>query len=214
MGLSKKLTELLVKETAERHGVRYLNVRFGNVAGSTGSVLRIFSEQITKGKPLRVTDPHATRYFMSISEAVNLILCAATMGHGGETFIFNMGNPVNIYELARTLTLFAGVVPGEELPIHFTGLRDGEKVSEELWESWEAPQATENPQMFRLKGSNPLSIDILAAVQRFQDLLTDHDQAGLLKYIDELVPSFPLQRSGISEIPDSCTQEDFARINA
>jgi FlaA1/EpsC-like NDP-sugar epimerase len=214
MGLSKKLTELLVKETAERHGVRYLNVRFGNVAGSTGSVLRIFSEQITKGKPLRVTDPHATRYFMSISEAVNLILCAATMGHGGETFIFNMGNPVNIYELARTLTLFAGVVPGEELPIHFTGLRDGEKVSEELWESWEAPQATENPQMFRLKGSNPLSIDILAAVQRFQDLLTDHDQAGLLKYIDELVPSFPLQRSGISEIPDSCRQEDFARISA
>jgi FlaA1/EpsC-like NDP-sugar epimerase len=214
MGLSKKLTELLVKETAECNGVRYMNVRFGNVAGSTGSVLRIFSEQITKGKPLRVTDPHATRYFMSISEAVNLILCAATMGHGGETFIFNMGNRVNIYELARTLTLFAGVVPGEELPIHFTGLKDGEKVSEELWEGWEAPQATENPQMFRLKGSNPLSIDIFAAVQRFHELLAAHDHAGLLEYINELVPSFLLQRSSMSELPGSCTQEDFARISA
>ncbi len=141
MGLSKKLTELLVKETAERHGVRYMKVRFGNVAGSTVSVLRIFSERFTKGKPLRVTDPHATRYFMSISEAVNLILCAATMGSGGETFIFNMGDPVNIYELARTLTLFAGVIPGEELPIQFTGLKDGEKINEELWEDWETPQA-------------------------------------------------------------------------
>jgi FlaA1/EpsC-like NDP-sugar epimerase len=214
MGLSKKLTELLVKETAERNGVRYMNVRFGNVAGSTGSVLRIFSEQITKGKPLRVTDPHATRYFMSISEAVNLILCAATMGRGGETFIFNMGNPVNIYELARTLTLFAGVVPGEELPIQFTGLKDGEKISEELWEGWEEPQATENPQMFRLKGSNPLSIDIFAAVRRFQELLAAHDQGGLLNYIDELVPTFPLQRAGLSGSSGSYTQEDFDRISA
>jgi FlaA1/EpsC-like NDP-sugar epimerase len=214
MGLSKKLTELLVKEAAERHGVRYMNVRFGNVAGSTGSVLRIFSEQITKGKPLRVTDPHATRYFMSIPEAVNLILCAATIGRGGETFIFNMGNPVNIYELARTLTLFAGVVPGEELPIHFTGLREGEKISEELWEDWEVPQATENAQIFQLRGSNPLSIDIFAAVQRFQELLAVHDQAGLLEYVDELLPSFSLQRSGISELPNNYTQEDFARMDA
>ena len=214
MGLSKKLTELLVKETAECHKMRYMNVRFGNVAGSTGSVLRIFSEQIKNGKPLRVTDPHATRYFMSIPEAVNLILCAAAMGRGGETFIFNMGNPVNIYELARTLTLFAGVVPGEELPIYFTGLRDGEKVAEELWEGWEVPQATENPQIFRLKGSNPLSIDIFGAVQRFQEFFAAHDQAGLLEYLNELVPSFQLQRSDISEQADTWTQEHFAGMSA
>jgi FlaA1/EpsC-like NDP-sugar epimerase len=214
MGLSKKLTELLVKETAERYGVRYMNVRFGNVAGSTGSVLRIFSEQITKGKPLRVTDPHATRYFMSIPEAVNLILCAAALGRGGETFIFNMGNPVNIYELARTLTLFAGVVPGEELPIYFTGLKDGEKVAEELWEGWEVPQATENSQIFRLKGSNPLSIDIFAAVERFQELLAAHDQAGLIEYVNELVPSFHLQRSGIFDQADIWTQDHLAKMSA
>jgi len=214
MGLSKKLTELLVKETAERYGVRYMNVRFGNVAGSTGSVLRIFAEQITKGKPLRVTDPHATRYFMSIPEAVNLILCAAALGRGGETFIFNMGNPVNIYELARTLSLFAGIVPGEELPIYFTGLKDGEKVAEELWEDWEVPQATENAQIFRLKGANPLSIDIFAAVQRFQEFLAAHDQGGLIEYVNELVPSFHTQRSGISDQADTWTQEHFARMSA
>ena len=213
MGLSKKLTELLVKETAERHGVRYMSVRFGNVAGSTGSVLRIFSEQIHKGKPIRVTDPHATRYFMSIAEAVSLILCAASMGKGGETFILDMGTPVNIYELARTLTLLAGVMPGEELPIHFTGLKEGEKVNEELWEDWEVPQATENPQMFRLAGSNPLSIDIRAAVQRFDEYLTTYDQAGLVEYIGELVPSFASQRSGIPVFSTSDTEESFAGIN-
>lgn len=212
MGLSKKLTELLVKEFAERHGVRYMNVRFGNVAGSTGSVLRIFSEHIHKGQPIRITDPHATRYFMSIPEAVSLILCAASMGKGGETFIFNMGTPVNIYELARTLTLFAGVVPGEELPIHFTGLRDGEKVAEELWEDWEIPQVTENSHVFRLKGSNPLEIEILGAVQRLQDFLATHDQVGLLEYLDVMVPTFAAQRSTVSEPPPVAFEDETLAV--
>jgi FlaA1/EpsC-like NDP-sugar epimerase len=212
MGLSKKLTELLVREFAERHGVQYMNVRFGNVAGSTGSVLRIFSEQINKGQPISITDPHATRYFMSIPEAVSLILCAASIGTGGETFIFNMGTPVNIYELARALTLFAGVVPGEELPIHFTGLKEGEKVSEELWEDWEVPQATENQHVFRLTGSDPLAIEILAAVQQMQDLLSIHDQTGLLEYLDEIAPRFAMQRSGISPALNGVPEEKFAVI--
>jgi FlaA1/EpsC-like NDP-sugar epimerase len=212
MGLSKKLAELLVKKTAERNGLRYMSVRFGNVAGSTGSVLRIFSEQIKKGQPIRVTDPHATRYFMSIPEAVSLILCAASLGRGGETFIFNMGTPVNIYELARALTLFAGVVPGEGLPIQFTGLKDGEKISEELWEDWELPQPTENPQVFQLTGSNPLSLDISPAVQQLQELLAMHDQAGLLRYLDEIVPTFAAQRSGISAPPAGVVEEKFAAV--
>src|SRR5260370_8089700 len=128
---------------------------------------------------------------MSIPEAVNLILCAAALGRGGETFIFNMGNPVNIYELARTLSLFAGIVPGEELPIYFTGLKDGEKVAEELWEDWEVPQATENSQIFRLKGANPLSIDIFAAGHRVQQCLSAHATAASIEYATQLVPTFP-----------------------
>ena len=213
MGLSKKLTEMLVREFAERHGVRYMNVRFGNVAGSTGSVLRIFSEQINKGQPIRITDPHATRYFMSIPEAVSLILCAASMGTGGETFIFNMGTPVNIYELARALTLLAGVVPGEELPIHFTGLKEGEKVSEELWEDWETPNATENPHVFRLTGADPLAIEILPAVQQMQELLAIRDQGGLLEFLDEIAPRFAIQRSGLSPALAGVSEEKFAVIS-
>jgi FlaA1/EpsC-like NDP-sugar epimerase len=149
---------------------------------------------------------------MSIPEAVSLILCAASIGSGGETFIFNMGTPVNIYELARALTLFAGIVPGEELPIHFIGLKDGEKISEELWEDWEMPQATENPHVFRLTGSDPLAIEILPAVQQLQEFLATHDQTGLLEYLDEIVPTFALQRSGISTSQTGVAEEKFAVI--
>ena len=209
MGLSKKLAELLVRESDPRHPTRCMSVRFGNVAGSTGSVLRIFSEKIRQGKPLRVSDPHATRYFMSIPEAVFLILCAASLGRGGETFILDMGEPVNIYELARTLTLFAGVMPGEELPIHFTGLRDGEKVAEELWDDWEVPEPTENPRIFALGGRNPLSIDIFSAVNQLQDLISTHRHLELAEYLEELVPSFAQQRSHISALAVDREQDDL-----
>lgn len=213
MGLSKKLAELLVRESDPRHSTRCMSVRFGNVAGSTGSVLRIFSEKIRQGKPLRVSDPHATRYFMSIPEAVFLILCAASLGRGGETFILDMGEPVNIYELARTLALFAGVMPGEELPIHFTGLRDGEKVAEELWEDWEVPEPTDNPRIFMLSGRNPLSIDVFSAVNRLQDLVSSHRHAELAEYLGELVPAFAKQRSEISAFAVSEEQDDLEGAN-
>ena len=190
MGLSKKFAEMAVKHLGEKHQARFLNVRFGNVAGSTGSVLRLFNEQIKKGGPIRVTDPQATRYFMSIPEAVYLILCAASRGKHGETYIFDMGEPINIYQLARTLSLFAGYRPEEELPIEFIGLRDGEKVHEELWESWERPLVTENPLLFVLKGTNPAPIDIVSAIQTFEDFLKTRNHDGLIQYIDELMPSF------------------------
>jgi len=112
------------------------------------------------------------------------------------------------------LTLFAGVVPGEELPIQFTGLKEGEKVSEELWEDWEEPQATENSQIFRLRGSYPVSIDIFAAVEQLEGLLAVHDQLGLLEFINEVVPSFPVQRSGITSLQIDYPQEDLARLSA
>ncbi len=202
MGLSKKFAELTVKQIGEKHSERFLNVRFGNVAGSTGSVLRLFSEQIRKGGPIRVTDPRATRFFMSIPEAVYLILCAAARGKQGETYIFDMGEPINIYQLARTLSLFSGYTPDEELPIEFIGLRDGEKVHEELWESWERPHATENPLLFVLKGTNPAPIDIVNAVHTFDRYLRARDHAGLLEYIDGLMPTFAESQIPFVEIQD------------
>jgi O-antigen biosynthesis protein WbqV len=123
-----------------------------------------------------------------------------------------MGTPVNIYELARALTLFAGVIPGEELPIQFTGLKEGEKINEELYEDWEVPEATPNPHVFRLVGTNPLTIEILPALQRLQRLLAEYDQSGLLECLDELVPSFARQRSHLSGSLAGFEEEKIAVI--
>ena len=202
MGLSKKFAEMAVKHIGEKHRSRFLNVRFGNVAGSTGSVLRLFNEQIKKGGPIRVTDPQATRYFMSIPEAVYLILCAASRGKHGETYIFDMGEPINIYELARTLSLFSGYKPEEELPIEFIGLRDGEIVHEELWESWERPHVTENPLLFVLKGTNPSPININEAVEAFEMYLKTRNNDGLIQYIYGLMPTFAQGQIPRVEIQD------------
>lgn len=198
MGLSKKIAEFVVQQFASRHAARFMNVRFGNVAGSTGSVLRIFSDNISSGKPLRITDPRATRYFMSIPQAVYLILCAATLGQGGETFILDMGDPVNIYELARTVSLLSGVTPGEELPIEFTGLRDGEKIHEELWETWERPQLTENPHILKLTGASPFPLDAANAAGRLEELLCACDRQSFLDCIAEIAPDFAQQRAPFS----------------
>ncbi|HKS75832.1 MAG TPA: polysaccharide biosynthesis protein, partial [Terriglobales bacterium] len=190
MGLSKKLAEQIVKRVGQRNQVRFLNVRFGNVAGSTGSVLRLFKDQIKKGGPIRVTDPRATRFFMSIPEAVYLILCAAARGKHGETYIFDMGEPINIYQLARTMALLSGFTPEQELPIEFIGLREGEKVHEELWEPWEKPRRTENPLLLVIEGRNPAPIDVDGAIQDLEDYLLSRDYEGLKEYIDELFPDF------------------------
>jgi FlaA1/EpsC-like NDP-sugar epimerase len=212
MGLSKKFAEMTVKHHGEKHQSRFLNVRFGNVAGSTGSVLRLFNEQIKKGGPLRVTDPQATRYFMSIPEAVYLILCAAARGKHGETYIFDMGEPINIYKLARTLSLFSGFTPEEELPIEFIGLRDGEKVHEELWESWERPVVTDNPLLFLLKGTNPAPIDIASAIEMFDGFLKTRDHEGLLQYIDSLMPAFAQGQIPNVEIQDYSSEAHMVEM--
>lgn len=194
MGLSKKLAELCIQEFAQKHRVAFLNVRFGNVAGSTGSVLRIFWDQIQKGGPIRVTDPRATRYFMSVPEAVHLILRAASLGAGGETFVFEMGEPLNIYELAKTMSLFAGLKPGQDLPIEFTGLKEGEKIEEDLWEDWERPKPTAATGILAVTEPNPLSVGISTHIARLEDLIAQDDSAGLLGHFERIVPEFALSR--------------------
>jgi FlaA1/EpsC-like NDP-sugar epimerase len=190
MGLSKTLTELCVQALGVAQTTRFSNVRFGNVAGSTGSVLRLFWEQIQKGGPIRVTDPNAERYFMSVPEAVHLILRAASLGKGGETFVFDMGEPVNIHELARTMILFAGLRPGADVPIEFVGLRKGEKVTEELWEKWEHPVATESNRVLVIRETNYRVRGILANIREMETLLAREDRDGLLDYLHTLFPEF------------------------
>jgi len=145
-----------------------------------------------------VSDRRATRYFMSVPEAVHLILRAAALGKGGETFVFDMGEPLNIYELAKTMTLFAGMKPGRDLQIEFIGLKEGEKLNEELWEDWERPVPTEAARILVTVEQNPLSRGILEKVKRMEDYVARHDRDGLLKYIHEIVPDFPVNRASTS----------------
>jgi FlaA1/EpsC-like NDP-sugar epimerase len=195
LGLSKKLTELCIQELARQHKARFSSVRFGNVAGSTGSVLRLFWDQIQNGAPIRVTDPRAERYFMSVPEAVHLILRAAALGNGGETFVFEMGEPVNIYELAKTMMLFAGLQPERDLAIEFTGLSAGEKITEELWESWERPVATENERILMVSQQNSQSAGIMKKIDRMEALLARGDSQGLLDYASDTIPGFRRARA-------------------
>ncbi len=199
MGLSKKLTELCIQELAAGNGAmgltRFSNVRFGNVAGSTGSVLRLFWDQIQKGGPIRVTDPRATRYFMSVPEAVCLILRAAALGRGGETFVFDMGEPLNIYELAKTMMLFAGLKPHVDIPIEFIGLQDGEKITEELWEEWEHPVPSGNARILAIREHNARTRSILAVIENMETLLARGDNDSLLRYLQDSFPEFSRNRA-------------------
>jgi FlaA1/EpsC-like NDP-sugar epimerase len=190
MGLSKKMTELIIRELAQSSQTRFMNVRFGNVAGSTGSVLRLFRDQIRKGGPIRITDPRATRYFMSISEAVCLILQAAALGQGGETFVFDMGKPLNIYEMACAFSLFSGLTPGKDLPIEFIGLKEGEKITEELWDEEEKPKPTAHGRIMALSGNRDLHDGILEQVDEFERLLANADYDGVLLRLYTLFPEF------------------------
>jgi len=191
MGLSKKLTELCIQQLSGRsEATRFMNVRFGNVAGSTGSVLRLFWDQIQKGEPIHVTDPRATRYFMSIPEAVHLILRAAGQGQGGETFVLEMGEPINIYELAKSMSLLAGLTPGKDLPIYFVGLREGEKVAEELWAEWEVPVPSSQKGVLMIPTRDPKSDGILSTIDRMEALLNRGDRHALEDSLREIFPGF------------------------
>jgi FlaA1/EpsC-like NDP-sugar epimerase len=194
MGLSKKLTELCIQELARVGGTCLCNVRFGNVAGSTGSVLRLFWDQIQKGGPVRVTDPRATRYFMSVSEAVHLILRAAALGKGGETFVFDMGEPLNIYELAKTMMLFAGLKPETDVSIEFIGLQEGEKLTEELWEPWEHAVPTESGRILAIREENARARGILTKIRRMEEYLKHADNEKLLLYLHGSFPEFSANR--------------------
>ncbi|HET7109134.1 MAG TPA: DegT/DnrJ/EryC1/StrS family aminotransferase [Candidatus Acidoferrum sp.] len=191
MGLSKKLTELCIQELSGSNGAtRFMNVRFGNVAGSTGSVLRLFWDRIQKGEPIQVTDPRATRYFMSIPEAVHLILRAARQGRGGETFVLEMGEPINIYELAKSMSLLAGLTPGKELPIYFVGLREGEKVAEELWAEWETPLPSSQKGVLMIPTRDARSDGILSTIDRMEASLNGGDRHGLDESLRDVFPEF------------------------
>ncbi len=152
MGATKRLAEMCVQSlhAGNPGGTRFMAVRFGNVLGSSGSVLPIFNKQIAAGGPIKVTHPDMRRYFMTIPEAVGLVLQSAALGSGGEIFMLDMGKPVKIVDLARQLIKLSGFVPDQDIRIEFTGLRPGEKLFEELSYAGERITATRHPKITRL----------------------------------------------------------------
>ena len=143
MGMTKKLAEQIVCHLSQNNSAtNFISVRFGNVLGSSGSVVPLFKEQIKRGGPLTITHPDVTRYFMTVSEAVNLVLHSVSIGDGGEVFVLNMGTPVKIIDLARRLINLYGCEPGTEIDISIVGLRPGEKLHEELFNGDEVIEPT------------------------------------------------------------------------
>jgi FlaA1/EpsC-like NDP-sugar epimerase len=176
----------------------YVSVRFGNVLGSAGSVVRIFQKQIAAGGPVTVTHPDMTRYFMSISEAVLLVLQASTMGHDSEIFELDMGEPVLITELAKNMIRLAGFVPGEDIEVRITGLRPGEKLFEELRRDGENLLPTHHEKIKRLESQKPNPRLVGRWLDELRGLVENRDDETLKAHMARLVPEY---RGQLAPVP-------------
>jgi FlaA1/EpsC-like NDP-sugar epimerase len=189
MGATKRLAEMLVLEAANRSKRSFCVVRFGNVLGSRGSVIVLFKRQIASGGPVTVTHPDMMRYFMTIPEAVHLVLQASAMGQGSEVFVLNMGEQIRILDLAEDLIRLSGLEPGKDIEIVFTGIRPGEKLSEALWDEGADFQPTAHPEVYRLVNDEILSgEDLTTAVEELIRLARESDSQSIAQLLDELIP--------------------------
>ena len=188
-GATKRLAEMLVLDAAKQNARAFTVVRFGNVLGSRGSIIPKFKRQIARGGPVTITHPDMERFFMTIPEAVHLVLQAAAMGQGGETFVLNMGEPVSILALAKDLIRLSGLEPGEDIEIEFTGIRPGEKLTEILWEADTGYYQTEHPDIFRLSGDEKLeNAPLLELVRRLDEFSRRGAADAIIAALDESVP--------------------------
>ena len=198
-GATKRLAEMIVLDAARASQRAFTVVRFGNVLGSRGSIIPIFKGQIANGGPVTVTHPEMYRFFMTIPEAVHLVLQAASMENGGETFVLNMGEPVRILDLAEDLIRLSGLEPHRDIEISFTGIRPGEKLTEELWDEGTPLAKTLHPDIFRLDAdASPLSLNLPQAIDSLSALCHSADTDAIINLLDELIPG-----SSIRETPQT-----------
>lgn len=191
MGASKRICEMIVQTFNNRSNTEFVAVRFGNVLGSNGSVIPLFKKQIEHGGPLTVTDPNIIRYFMTISEAVSLVIQAGANARGGEIFVLDMGQPVKILTLAENLIRISGFTPYKDIQIEFTGLRPGEKLYEELLMSEEGLQATENELIHIGK---PIDVDeefLLNTIEEMKTVMYD-ENANIRDLVKRIVPTYQI----------------------
>ena len=193
MGLTKRVAELIV--SASRPPLtntepRFVSVRFGNVLVSNGSVVPIFQRQIAAGGPVTVTHPDMRRYFMTVQEAVQLVLQAGTMGHGNEVFVLDMGEPVKIVDLANNMIKLSGFVPDEDIEIQFTGVRPGEKIFEEYSHADESTIPTKHSKIRVFKGRQITLLELSPWLTELQHLLWKRDSAAVVEHLSILVPEY------------------------
>jgi FlaA1/EpsC-like NDP-sugar epimerase len=196
MGASKKACELLVQSMAIHGSVKtqFVITRFGNVLGSNGSVIPLFKDQIREGGPVTVTHPEITRYFMTIPEACQLVLEAGFMGKGGEIFVFNMGSPVKILDLAKNMIRLSGLEPGKDIKIKFTGLRSGEKLFEELLSEKENLLPTFHKMIRIAKVDRNNHTNVIPIIQETLANLYDLSEEKVMKILEDLVPEYKLSK--------------------
>ena len=204
MGATKALAEMIVRDAALRTGLPYVSVRFGNVLGSRGSIVPLFKRQIARGGPVTITHPEMKRYFMTIPEAVHLVLQAAGLGEGsdrGEVYVLRMGEQVPIVDLAEDLIRLSGLEPGKDIEIQFTGVRPGEKLEEALWDEGMQYETTSHPDVVRVAEAQALSgrelNETLAELERRVEC---GDTKGVTDLLAECVPGSQLGKIPPPEI--------------
>lgn len=207
MGASKRLAEIYVQTLSmsiakgEIQGkTKFITTRFGNVLGSNGSVIPRFREQLLKGGPLTVTHPDIIRYFMTIPEAVRLVLEAGVMGEGNEIFVFDMGQPVKIADLARRMIELAGLVPDQDIKIEYTGLRPGEKLYEELLATKENTLPTPNEKIFRAHVREYDRAEVVAAIDHLKEIAQTVDRMATVKCMKAIVLEFKSKNSDFEKL--------------
>jgi FlaA1/EpsC-like NDP-sugar epimerase len=201
MGATKRIAEMIVLEAGRRTNQPFSVVRFGNVLGSRGSVVPIFNRQIARGGPVTITHPDMKRYFMTIPEAVYLVLQAGGMGLGGETFVLNMGQQVRILDLAEDLIRLSGLEPGRDIEIVYTGVRPGEKLAEDLWDEGFQFKSTEHPDIFRLDNTEPLLGERLnQAVDELIELSSNGRRDEIIDLLDRFIPGAAVRATPPTEI--------------
>lgn len=199
MGATKRICEMIVQSFNKKSETDFVAVRFGNVLGSNGSVIPLFKEQIENGGPVTVTHPDIIRYFMLIPEAVSLVLQAGAYAQGGEIFILDMGSPVKIRELAENLIRLSGHIPGEDIEIKYTGLRDGEKLYEELLISEEGIQKTQNDLIYVARPMEFDSERLFEKISFMREIMEEATSRQIVDVVKELVPTFNPQNEAFKD---------------
>ncbi|MDP4282510.1 MAG: nucleoside-diphosphate sugar epimerase/dehydratase [Bacteroidota bacterium] len=200
MGASKRIAEIYAQSSNQLKKTKFITTRFGNVLGSSGSVIPLFHSQIEKGGPVTITDPNVTRFFMTIPEACELVLEAGALGEGGEIFIFDMGKPVRILDLAEKMIRLSGLKVGKDIQIHYTGLRPGEKLYEELLNIQENTLPTHHPLIMVAK-VRQYDLDIITRqISDLIDLAPHAPDMDIVKKMKEIVPEYISQNSVFEQL--------------